>query len=635
MVDYNYHSGTGLLASVVDVNSFHTYVSFSDYKPTGKMGQVENGDDNNPHDEGTITTYTYDLQSTRLTGITTAAPGGATNIQQRTYGYSEAGDIEEITDTKNEVTYVYTYDKLHRLKTETSGTYPAISYSYNATGNIMSRTVGTDTFSYTYDTNNKPHAVKSINGKDYVYDPNGNMTTNWDFTNPSQVAQRTIAYTADNMPKTITHQYNGTTTYKYDGGAVRAKKEVSGGSTTYYVSGDYEITAGVATRFIFAGNLRIAMVKGGDTHYFNKDHLGSSTVITNDTGGVAEETTYMPFGGMRTHSGTTVSNYKFTGQELDPESGLYNYNARLYDPMVGVFITPDSLVPDFTNPQCLNRYAYCVNSPLMYVDPSGQIFGIDDLLIYIVVSAVLNGVVSEASGGDFWDGALNGAIMAASVGIFGIPGGAIGGAVVAAKDDGNILEGATIGLIGTAAGYGIGIGLSGIENPYLHFATSVMGGGLLSGGIAELAGGSFADGFTAGAIGATLAYAYGRVVDKYKNYREKVGVESREAANESLRLIEAPTSPYGAAADAVGLVREMIEYTGDVMLDMEINNKVFLKEFEIKCGKKVWGTATFKKTFRLGSVEVFEGRVVTEAGYGWRNVLLNGRRGCKTFKDFK
>ena len=66
----------------------------------------------------------------------------------------------------------------------------------------------------------------------------------------------------------------------------------------------------------------------------------------------------------------------YTDQELDPEIGLYNYNARLYDPWTGTFISPDSLVPDFSNPQCLNRYAYCVNNPLMYVDPSGNFIGL-------------------------------------------------------------------------------------------------------------------------------------------------------------------------------------------------------------------------------------------------------------------
>jgi RHS repeat-associated protein len=74
---------------------------------------------------------------------------------------------------------------------------------------------------------------------------------------------------------------------------------------------------------------------------------------------------------LREHTGTEVSNYKFTDQELDPETGLYNYDARLYDPVVGTFISPDPTVPRPFDPQSLNRFAYARNNPLRYIDPTG------------------------------------------------------------------------------------------------------------------------------------------------------------------------------------------------------------------------------------------------------------------------
>ena len=61
----------------------------------------------------------------------------------------------------------------------------------------------------------------------------------------------------------------------------------------------------------------------------------------------------------------------YTDQELDAENGLYNYNARLYDPFIGRFISPDTIVPEFFDPQSLNRYSYVLNNPLIYTDPSG------------------------------------------------------------------------------------------------------------------------------------------------------------------------------------------------------------------------------------------------------------------------
>jgi RHS repeat-associated protein len=57
---------------------------------------------------------------------------------------------------------------------------------------------------------------------------------------------------------------------------------------------------------------------------------------------------------------------------LDSSTGLYNYDARLYDPVVGRFITADSIVQDFYDPQLLNRYSYVRNNPLKYVDPDGH-----------------------------------------------------------------------------------------------------------------------------------------------------------------------------------------------------------------------------------------------------------------------
>ncbi len=61
----------------------------------------------------------------------------------------------------------------------------------------------------------------------------------------------------------------------------------------------------------------------------------------------------------------------FTGQRLDG-TGLYFYGARYYDPLIGRFISPDTMVPDPASPQSFNRYSYCLNNPLKYTDPSGQ-----------------------------------------------------------------------------------------------------------------------------------------------------------------------------------------------------------------------------------------------------------------------
>ena len=172
------------------------------------------------------------------------------------------------------------------------------------------------------------------------------------------------------MPDSVTRGA-ATTSFIYDDDGRRAKK-TAGSNTTIYVNDLYEIINAAAVKYIFAGNLRIAKITGTDIKYFHKDHLGSSTVMTNASGLSVETSEYLPYGRNRDQSGTSVSDYKFTDQELDTSTGLYNYDARLYDPVVGRFISADSIVPDIYNPQDLNRYSYVRDNPLLYIDPDGH-----------------------------------------------------------------------------------------------------------------------------------------------------------------------------------------------------------------------------------------------------------------------
>ena len=90
---------------------------------------------------------------------------------------------------------------------------------------------------------------------------------------------------------------------------------MQGGVVTYYFEDHYEIKDVTPTKYIFAGNLRVAQITNTDTTYYHKDYLGSSSVMTNDQVTVIEQTDYLPFGETREHSGTEVSNYKFTPLE--------------------------------------------------------------------------------------------------------------------------------------------------------------------------------------------------------------------------------------------------------------------------------------------------------------------------------
>jgi RHS repeat-associated protein len=150
---------------------------------------------------------------------------------------------------------------------------------------------------------------------------------------------------------------------------------------TYYPYPHYEVavTAPASgpptttiTRYYFFAGMRVAMRVGtGDLVYLHPDHLGTTDYATNTSGGMVSGQGYYAYG--RTRFGSVPTDHQFTGQKLDAASGLYYYGARYYDRTVGMFISPDTLVPDPTNVYDWNRYMYVRGNPLKYNDPSGHI----------------------------------------------------------------------------------------------------------------------------------------------------------------------------------------------------------------------------------------------------------------------
>ena len=106
------------------------------------------------------------------------------------------------------------------------------------------------------------------------------------------------------------------------------------------------------------------------TTWTGSDIVGS-TSATRDENGQVSTHRYTPFGETRT-DGNLDTDHLFTGQILDESSGLAFYNARYYDPAIGRFITPDSIVPNPLNGQDYNRYTYVRNNPVKYNDPTGN-----------------------------------------------------------------------------------------------------------------------------------------------------------------------------------------------------------------------------------------------------------------------
>lgn len=355
-------------------------------------------------------------------------------------------------DDKKTVIQNYTYDDLHRLKTA-DGTYKRSvwgpdkldnfyesTFTYDSIGNILSKNqsnqinssqglthVKEKSYNNSYMYNpQRPHAVSMTtdeNTKDgnghgafsYKYDSNGNMTQrfstkNFKYMNLKWNEENRLVETNEGSSKTI---------YTYDDQGQRLKKDGKYGESIY-VNSTFSVKSNwLASKHVFAGKTRIATrvvrrTNGGNNgksekqkakewtwndkektvYYYHSDHLGSSSHITDPKGETVEHLEYMAYGETWIDQKRTSAwlPYKYTGKELDPETGFYYYGARYYDAKLSRWISADpplttggylpsgnkkkdSNLPGHGgvfNPVNLNAYQYVSLNPIIHIDPDGK-----------------------------------------------------------------------------------------------------------------------------------------------------------------------------------------------------------------------------------------------------------------------
>jgi RHS repeat-associated protein len=108
------------------------------------------------------------------------------------------------------------------------------------------------------------------------------------------------------------------------------------------------------------------------------DHLGSTSTTANEDGSWNSTIKYTAFGDTRESSGITPTKYRYTGQLLEAEVGLYYYVARWYDPVTMHFTQADTIVQGFSFALSYNRYSYVLYNPINANDPSGYLACSDD-----------------------------------------------------------------------------------------------------------------------------------------------------------------------------------------------------------------------------------------------------------------
>jgi len=277
----------------------------------------------------------------------------------RQYTYNSFGDVATLKE--GTTTYSFGYDNLGRLLN---------AYSKNYTYWPANRINTFEGRSFGYTSSQPYHGVKSDNsGHSYLYDANGNLTQI--MTGTLSVAN--FVWNPENRLSSATK--NGVTeTYAYDADGNRIKK-VSGGVTTRtFFPGVYEEEGSTVIKHYSFNGMTIAVRKGGVLRYTHTDHLGSTSGQTDNSGAAiaASYLRYHAYGGLRSGDPSqSTTDRTFTGQKSDAATGLLYYNARYYDPALGVFLSPDTLVPDPSLVIDYNRFLYTRANPLKYNDPSG------------------------------------------------------------------------------------------------------------------------------------------------------------------------------------------------------------------------------------------------------------------------
>jgi len=349
-----------------------------------------------------------------------------------------------------------------------------------------------------------------------TYDANGNMETG--------IGGKIITYTAFNKPETITKSASST---RFEYGADRSRylqvaTDSSGATKTHYLGQLFERIQkpnGIIEykNYIFAGKRMIAVStrRSNNTtelNYLHRDHINSTTVITDAVGIVKERFSYDVFGKRRTDASwkaastqeaivlavltSSVTHHGFTEHEYLAGVGLIHMNGRVYDPELGRFLSADPFVQYKQNLQSFNRYSYVLNNPLSFTDPSGY-FIHDEVWDFVTETAddIAQGVNDYFDDvGDFLD--ENGRTIVAIAITAAMPGNPIAaGFLSSLVASGGDLRAAVIGGITAGAFSGVG-DISGAWGA----SSKVLAHGMVGGVSSVMNGGAFKAGFISAAV---------------------------------------------------------------------------------------------------------------------------------------
>lgn len=339
---------------------------------------------------GVTTVYEYD----DLDRVQSMLHKNAAGTVLASVTYERKGIGEPTKITREDGSYVMLeYDPALRVKKEShynqdNELLDEITYTYDAAGKRMassSKVSGDRSLAY------KPgYQLDSIGGaveEDYDYDTNGRLTL---IERDGQTLD--LEHDASDRLTVVENETTGEASeYIYDGQGRRVKATVGNRVRQFLVAPSMgsglestdliaDANGNLLSNYIYAGGSSpfMRLDANGNPIYYLTDAMGTVIGLADGTGQEVGDFRYDSFGNLRNASGAAANvgalggDFRFQGQWLESESGLYYFRARDYDPKTGLFLSRDPVDIIETEPESFNPYQFVYNNPYIYSDPTGK-----------------------------------------------------------------------------------------------------------------------------------------------------------------------------------------------------------------------------------------------------------------------
>ena len=417
-IDYSYDTINRLNLKALNLNGAKLYTNYLYNRSDTRMD--ENGEKLRTTQLGLeiVGNIAYNYEYDRVGNITTIHKGvrngtgstaAATGFETyRSYEYDGLNQLIRESDASQNKTFAYEYDIMGNITNKTVSTYPLANFEGEPVVNSIN---------YTYGNDGKTSWNKLLTSVDLDGDdvPDNNETITYDaIGNP-------ITYLGANLEwfgRQLQKYTKGSTTviYTYDANGLRGSKTVNGvksdylyldGKLVYEKKGDVDIYYNYDSYGNFAGMKWYDAAGTAYALYALTNAQGDVLGLYNGNGELKIAYTYDTWGKVLSETDaqgnpltgnlieySKLNPFRYRGYYYDSETGLYYLQSRYYNPEIGRFLNADGYVTTGQGLLSYNMFAYCLNNPVMFSDPSGDITTfVAAALVFIGVCVIVGGIL--------------------------------------------------------------------------------------------------------------------------------------------------------------------------------------------------------------------------------------------------